>query len=131
MRFVLGMIVGVLLATVVGAGAVSLRWYTAGGILTKERISQLSYVAGVYDATTAARDLLQVGVSLHPENVPLQTGLALFNSRLSCMNNHNNTLGELTDWAVSQWTSTTNDDLSAAKIMLDGCPRTTPPANTQ
>ncbi len=133
MRFAAGMLVGTvveaLLATAGGAGAVSLHWYTAGDILTKSELAQYGYVAGVYDGITYARDGADVAASHENDtNGAAHRVLKVLDEDLACLNSHGaagGTLGQLRDWAVLQWTSPSNEDVSAVYAMLlTGCPVT-------
>ncbi len=127
-----GFVLGVLLGTAGVSGAVSLRWWTAAQALIHGSDAQAGYVAGVYDATESARETAQIMLNASPDDVGALILHDSLDRDVACMNAHSGaggTLGEFREWAVGLWTKTTNDNLSAAQVMLlEGCPAGRPAA---
>ncbi len=116
MRFIAGMIVGLVLGTITVVSAQTQSWYSGAKILGQDEIFQNGYVAGMYDGFANARNLLSRGMGINASPAGVLSELDRY---LACMNKNSATLGQFRSWAVTQWTNyRDNDKYSAAAVML-------------
>ncbi len=116
MRFVSGMVVGLILGTVVAVSAQTQYWFSGAKMLGQDQSFQNGYVAGMYDGFANARNLLSYGLQIKAAPA---TVLSEMDRYIACMSKNSDTLGQFRTWAVAQWTNyRDNDKYGGAAVML-------------
>ncbi len=116
MRFIAGLVAGLILGAAVAVSAQAQYWYSGAKMLGQETAFQNGYVAGMYDGFSNARNLLSYGMKI---NATPATVLGELDRYIACMSKNSDTLGQFKNWAVTQWTNYhDNDKYSAAAVML-------------
>lgn len=107
MKFVVGVVVGLILGSIVPAMA---SYYNNFEMSQQSRQFQLGYAAGSFDMLQA----VDYFAGQHGAAKAAQWA----HSQLACLRNDGAVLGDLTDWAVRQWATETGR-YSASSILLD------------
>jgi hypothetical protein len=112
MRFMSGLVVGLVLGLAASAGAYDFHFFLKGSELQdSSRVRQTSYVAGVFDTL---EQVLLIG----DDN---EDPAGFLSHAYECLDKRSDNLGDLTDWAQRQYGFHKEDEPAAQYILMHAC----------
>ena len=112
MRFITGLVAGLVLGCAASAGAYDYHFFLKGSELQESsRVRQTSYVAGVFDT-------LEEVLLISDDN---EDPASFLSHAYRCLDNRSDDLAGLTDWAERQYASHKEDNPAAQYILMHAC----------
>lgn len=112
MRFVCGIVVGIVFGLAVGVGAQSYHYFAGGADLRQaSQQRQMAYVAGVFDAVGQMAFITDT----------VESPSTFIAQLYQCLDNRGDDLGALTEWAQRQYAFHTQASPAASYILTHAC----------